>query len=346
MSQQQIRVGIIGGGWPGGAHARGYKESGGFKLAAVADLIPDRRKKLVADYGPMQEYSEAKELIADKGLEAVSVCLPTYLHLPTVLAALRAGKHVICEKPPAMNAKEARKIESAAAKSGKVVLYAVQRRFGGPELASRQAITKGYAGDVFHARAQWMRTRGIPVGTGWFPVKEKSGGGALIDIGVHMLDLAWHLLGQPRPMSVFATVYHKFKDLAPKQINMDVEDSAFALIRFEGGRSLELSASWAFNQPPQQQGTLCRIYGDKAALDVYTPGGAVIFRNFDGNGHAKSTPLPPPRVSGHAALMRHFRECILGKATPLIGPKEGVTLMQMVDAIYRSAETGRSAEIK
>jgi predicted dehydrogenase len=191
-----------------------------------------------------------------------------------------------------------------------------------------------------------MRTRGIPVGTGWFPVKEQSGGGALIDIGVHMLDLAWHLLGQPKPASVFAATYHKFADTAPKQIKMDVEDSAFALIRFEGGKSLELSASWAFNQPPQQQGTLCRVYGDKAAVDVYTPGGAVIFRNFDGEGKAKSTPLPPPRVAGHAALMRHFRECIVGKATPLIGAKEGVVLMQMIDGIYRSAETGKSVEIK
>src|SRR5262245_35906152 len=232
---QAIRVGIAGAGWPGGAHAKGYKQSGGFAVAAVADLRADRRKKLMAEHGALKEYDDAKELIADKSIDAVSICLPTYLHAPMVLAALRAGKHVICEKPPALDASEAHRIEKAASKSGKVLLYAVQRRFGGAEQAAKQAIAKGYAGDVFHARAQWLRTRGIPIGTGWFPIKEKAGGGPLIDLGVHMLDLAWHLLGQPKPTTVSAATYQKFKDLAPQNINMDVEDSAFALLRFEGG---------------------------------------------------------------------------------------------------------------
>jgi predicted dehydrogenase len=336
----------MGCGWPGGAHAKGYRESGGFRVSAVADLIPERRKKLIADFGAMKEYAEAKELLRDKELDAVSICLPTFLHAPMALAALRAGKHVICEKPPALDGREARKLEKAASKAGKVLLYAVQRRFGGPEQAAKQAIAKGYAGEVFHARAQWLRTRGIPIGTGWFPVKQKSGGGALIDIGVHMLDLAWHLLGEPRPTSAFASTYHKFKDLAPQNIKMDVEDSAFALLRFEGGKSLELSASWVFNQPPQQQGTICRVFGDKGAIDVYSSSGSVIYRNFNDKGEAKGSPLPPPRVVGHAALMRHFRECILGKATPMIGGREGVVLMQIIDAIYKSARTGRSVELK
>jgi predicted dehydrogenase len=313
---------------------------------AAADLIPERRAKLISEHGPMKEFGEASDLLRNKQIDAVSVCLPTFLHAPITLAALRAGKHVICEKPPALHAREARKLQAAAEKAGKVLLYAVQRRFGGAEQAARQAIAKGYAGDVFHARAQWLRTRGIPIGTGWFPVKQQSGGGAMIDIGVHMLDLAWHLLGEPRPVSAFATTNHRFKNLAPPNINMDVEDSAFALLRFEGGKSLELSASWVFNQPPQQQGTLCRIFGDKGAVDVYSPSGSVIYRNFNEKGEAKAAPLPPPRVTGHAALMRHFRECILGKVTPMIGGPEGVVLMQMVDAIYKSAGSGKSVEVK
>lgn len=346
MPQQTIRVGIIGGGWPGGAHARGYKQAGGFTVAHVADLIPERRKKLMSETGATRESGEARDLLRDKELDAVSVCLPTHLHAPIVVAALRSGKHVICEKPPAMTAREARQIEAAATKSGRVVLYSVQRRFGGAEQAARQAIAKGYAGEAYHARGQWLRTRGIPIGTGWFPVKDLSGGGALIDIGVHMLDLAWHLLGQPQPTSVFGATHQRFKDLAPRNINMDVEDSAFALLKFEGGKSLELSASWVLNQPPQQQGTLCRIYGDKAAVDVYTASGAVLYRNFDEKGQAKPTPLKPPRVTGHASLMRHFKDCIHGKSPPLIGPREGVILMQMIEAIYKSAQMGKSVEIR
>ncbi len=327
-------------------HARGYKGASGFKVVAVADLIPDRRKKIMSEFGATREYNEAKELVADKEIDAVSVCLPTHLHALIAIAALRSGKHVICEKPPAMSAKEAKQIEAAAVKAGKVVLYSVQRRFGAAEQAARQAIDKGYAGDLFHARTSWMRTRGIPIGTGWFPVKAQSGGGALIDIGVHMLDIAWFLLGQPKPISAYGTTYQKFKDLAPQHVAMDVEDSAFALIRFEGGKSVELSTSWALNQPPQQQGALCRLYGEKAAVDVYTPHGAVLYRNFDAKGQAKATPLKPPRIAGHVPLMRHFKDCIQGKTPPLIGPREGVVLMQMIEAIYKSAQSGKSVQMK
>jgi len=342
---QPIRVGIMGAGWPGGMHARGYQSAGGFKVVAVADLIPQRRKKLMEEFKVEREVAEAKELLAQTDLDAVSVCLPNHLHAAMTIAALRAGKHVVCEKPPAMNAKEAQRIAAAAQRANKVVLYSVQRRFGGAEQAAKQAIAKGYAGEVYHARSAWTRTRGIPIGTGWFTHKDESGGGALIDIGVHMLDLAWHMLGQPKPTSAFGAVHQRFTDLAPKNVGDDVEDSAFALIRFENGKSLELATSWALNQPPQQQGTVCRIYGDKAGVDVYTPNGSVIYRGFSKNGDAKPTPLKPPKVTGHTALLRHFRECVNGKSKPLVGPAEGVMLMKMIDAVYKSARTGKSVTL-
>jgi predicted dehydrogenase len=341
-----IRAGVIGGGWPGGQHAKGYIEAGGFKLVAVADLIPDRRRRLMSEYGATREYADAAELIKDKEIDCVSVCLPNFLHAPVTIAALKAGKHVICEKPPAMSAAEARKIESAANKAKRVVLYSVQRRFGGAEQAAKQAIAKGYAGEVYHARAAWMRTRGIPIGTGWFIDKSKSGGGALIDIGVHMLDLAWYLLGQPRPISAYGVVYQKFKSLLPPERKFDVDDSAFALIRFANGKSLEVGASWAINQPPQQQGGVVRIFGDAGSVDVYTAEGSTIYRHFDPKGESRSTVLKPPRIVSHAAMMRHFKECILGKAQPIIGASEGVMLMQMLDAIYKSSASGRSVEIR
>lgn len=341
-----IRVGIIGGGWPGGAHARGYTDAGGFTIGAIADLIPERRKTLVAAFNIEREYADAKDIIADKAIDAVSLCLPTHLHLEIALAALKAGKHVICEQPPALDAKQAKQIDAAARKKKKVLLYAFQRRFGGPEQAARQAIAKGYAGDVFHARVQWMRTRGIPIGTGWFTNKTQSGGGAMLDIGVHMLDLAWCLMGEPKPQSVFATTYRRFAHALPKTAKIDVEDSSFALLRFDGGKSVELAASWALNQPPQQQGTLCRLFGDKGAIDVYTPQGATLYRNFDDRGQSKTAPLKPPTTTGHAALMRHFRDCIVKGAKPQIGGPEGTLLMRIIDAIYRSAETGKSVEIK
>lgn len=342
---EATRIGIIGGGWPGKAHARGYAAAGGFKLAAVADLIPARRKQLMEEFGVQREYADARELIDDKEIDAVSICLPNHLHAPIAIAALKSGKHVMCEKPPAISVKEARQIESAAAKSGKVVLYAMQRRFGGNEQAARQAIAKGYAGEVYHARATWTRTRGIPLGTGWFTDKSKSGGGAMIDIGLPMLDVAWHLLGQPKPVSVFGVTHRRFGELMPQEIIADVEDAAFAMIRFEGGQSLELAASWALNQPPSQNGASCRIYGNQGAVDVYTGAGAILHRDVSEKGESKETPLKLPKTIGHTALVRHFRECILGTASPGIGAKEGVALMEMIEGIYRSAESGKSVQI-
>jgi len=343
---QTTRVGIIGGGWPGIAHARGYQAAGGFKIVAIADLIPSRRKQMMQEFSIPAEYDDAEKLLADRTIDAVSIGLPNFLHAPMVKAALKAGKHVLCEKPPAMNAREAAQMSAAAEKSGKVLLYSLQRRFGGAEQASKQAIEKGYAGEIYHARAAWTRTRGIPIGTGWFTDKSKSGGGSLIDIGVHMLDLAWHLMGQPKPTSVYGVAYQKFGGTLPPTHKFDVDDSAFAMIRFEGGKSLELAASWSLNQPPQQNGTICRLYGDKAAIEVYTPEGATLYRSFDAKGAAKANPLKPPKTVQHAALMRHFRDCILGKSKPIAGGPEGIMLMQMLDAIYKSSQTGKSVDIR
>jgi predicted dehydrogenase len=141
---QTTRIGIIGGGWPGVAHAKGYLTAGGFTVVAVADLIPDRRARLAADWPNAKQYADAVELIADPNVEAVSLCLPTHLHLPMALLAMKKGKHVILETPPGVSLRESRQLAAAANKRGKVLMYAFQRRFGGAELAAAQAIEKGY----------------------------------------------------------------------------------------------------------------------------------------------------------------------------------------------------------
>jgi predicted dehydrogenase len=312
----------------------------------VADLIPERRQKLAAELGKVKEYTDAKELIADKEIDAVSICLPTHLHVATAQAAMKSGKHVVLETPPGLSATQAKRNAAAAAKYGKLLAYAFQRRFGGAELAARQAIEKGYIGEPYHARATWMRTRGIPIGTGWYTDLEKSGGGALLDLGSHMLDIAWYLLGQPRPLTVYAVTQRRFRSLVPAELPYEVDDAAFAIVRFEGGKTLELGTSWAINQAPSQNGTTCRVYGSEGAVEVYTPNGPLLYRQFDAKGNAKETPLKQPKVVGHAAMLRQFRECLLGKAQPLVGGDQGVMLMQMIEALYKSAETGKSIEVR
>ena len=348
---QGIRVGVIGAGWPGMKHAEGYRAAGGFQLVAVADLIPARRRALAQQFSMPVEVPEADALLADKTIAAVSVCLPNHLHAPVVIKALKAGKHVVCETPAALDAAEAKRMSAAATKAGKTLLFAAQRRFGGPEQASHQAIAKGYAGDPYHARASWMRTRGIPAGTGnWYTDPARSGGGAMIDTGYQMLDLAWHLMGRPRPLSVFATTSNRMSSRAEgataEGATEPVENLVSVLIRLDGGRSIELSTSWAINQAPHQQGTICRVHGDKGAVEVYTPRGPLLYRNFGPKGDAKEVPLKTPKVVHYAAMMRHFKQCIAGGAQPLNGPADAVVLMGVIDAIYKSAASGKSADVK
>ena len=343
---QGIRVGVVGAGWPGVKHVEGYNGAGGYQIAAVADLIPARRKALLLQAPGAAEHADAQGVVDDRTIDVISICLPNDLHAPVAIAALKAGKHVVVETPPALGAGEAKKMAAAAAKAGKVLLYAAQRRFGGAEQAARQALDKGYAGDAYPARASWMRTRGVPTGTGWFTDRARSGGGALADLGVQMLDLAWSLLGQPRPVAVFATTHRRISDAAPEGRPFDVEDAGFVLVKFEGGKSLELSASWAINQPPRQQGTACRVYGDKGAVEVYTPQGPLLYRGFNAKGEAKETALKLPKVVHYPAMMRHLKRCIAGEEKQIVGPGEGAALMRMLEAIYKSAETGRSVEVK
>ncbi len=349
---QAIRVGILGAGWPGTRHAEGYRDAGGFHIAAVADLIPARRKTLMQQFGATREVADAVELAADPNLDAVSICLPNHLHLPIALAALKAGKHVICEMPPCLDSGEMRKLAAAVAKAGKILMFAAQRRFGAAEQAARQAVEKGYIGGAYHARASWMRTRGTPTGTGWFTDRERSGGGVVMDLGAAMLDLAWSLLGQPKPFSVFALFADRLsRERAaaatdPATGKAVVEETAFVLGRFEGGKTLELSSSWAINQPPRQQGTLCRLHGDRGAIDLYTSQGPLLYRQFNDKGDAKESPMKLPKTALYAAMMRQFKQAVHQSQPAVPGPAEGIVLMRMIDAIYKSAQTGKSVALE
>lgn len=336
-------MGIVGAGWPGSAHAKGYQAAGGFDIYAVADLIPQRRDELAKQFGIAKQYQAADELIADKLVDVVSLCVPNHLHAPLAVAALKAGKHVVCETPPALSAGEVRRMGSAAEKAQKTLLFTLQRRFGGGEQAARQAVAKGLLGRVYHVRAAWMRTRGVPSGTGWYLHSEQSGGGAMADLGLQMLDLAWDLLGNPKPLTVMAAGHN---GVVPRlEGTCDVEDAAVALLRFEGGATLELAASWAINQPPQQRGAVCRACGSEGAVEVYTDAGAILYRDFDQTGNCRPITLKGPKMIHHGALMRHLKECMLGKSQPLIGADRAGMLMQMLHAIYKSMETGKSAGV-
>ena len=327
-----LRLGILGAGAPGKAYAAAA-EAAGWKVGVVADAIPDRRAAIAKGLNAIEE-ADAMRAAGDPNLDAVAICLPTHLHAAVAQAALKAGKHVLIELPPAPTAKDAKAIEKAADKAGKMCLYGVVRRFGGAEQSAKQAIDKGYTGAIYHARAAWLRTRGVPRGTGWYADPALAGGGALIDLGLPLCDLLLSLAGGAAVRSVFATGHGN-------TAGIDVEEAGTIVLKLDGGATLELSVSWSLNQPPSQAGTTCRIACEQAAIDLYTPGGPVLYRQFDDAGNAKPTALKLPQTVGHVAMLRHFKNCILGKEKPLSGPADGVRLMVLTEAIYKSLYSGK-----
>ncbi|HEX5689136.1 MAG TPA: Gfo/Idh/MocA family oxidoreductase, partial [Roseiflexaceae bacterium] len=161
-----LRVGVIGAGWPGERHAEGYQALGTAKVVAVSDLDANRRAAFAALYGVPRTYADYNDLLADPEVEAVSIALPNFLHAPVAIAALTAGKHVLCEKPPAVTLAEAHAMAEAAKHHGRLLVYALQRRFNPASEMLRERLAEGTLGEIYHARAVWTRTWGVPRGVG------------------------------------------------------------------------------------------------------------------------------------------------------------------------------------
>jgi len=346
---QKLRVGILGAGWPGQQHARALRAGNRAILQACSEKEPERAAEFVKMFAPQNFYSEYAELLGDPQVDAVVVCLPNFLHFPATLAALEAGKHVLCEKPPTMNGAEMKVLQEEAEKRGLVYFFSRQFRFTPAMRRARELITQDALGTIYFAEAVWVRSRGIPLGIGgWFTEKKRSGGGALIDLGIHALDAAWFLMGTPRPVSVTASVFQNFKHLVQTPI-FDVEDAAFAFIRFENSAVVQLKTSWAGNltdEIPQGDGfgrelNNTTIYGTKATVRLRP---LTLFQ--DKAGKLVDTPLHPKDEADSFVLqMDNFLAAIEGKAEPLNNARQAVYLMEMLDAIYLSSNTGREVPI-
>lgn len=343
------KLGVIGTGWPGQQHARVMAAIPGADLYACADLDEERRQRFEKSYQPQKSFCDYHELLHDPAIEAVLVCLPNFLHFPASFAALEAGKHVFCEKPPTLNAAEMKVLHEEASERGLIYYFGRQFRFTPGMRAAKSLIEEGRLGRIYHAEATWVRSRGIPVGIGgWFTQKECSGGGALIDIGVHALDSVWYLMGAPKPLSVSAQVFRNFEHLVPDAL-FDVEDAAFGFIRFENGAVVTLSTSWAGNLPddiPQgeyfgRELNNSIVYGTKGTIRLKP---LTLFE--DQNGALTTVEIPlPDQADSFELQLRNFLDAITGHASPINNGEQAVQLMEMVDAIYASSSLGREVPI-
>lgn len=348
---KKLNLGIIGVGWPGQQHAIAARAIPGANLYACADSDEERRRAFEQEFFPEKTYRSYEELVRDADVHAVLICLPNFLHFPVSLAALEAGKHVLCEKPPTLNAAEMKVLREEATQRGLTYSFSRQFRFTPAMRAARQMVGQGRLGRIYHGQATFIRSRGIPVGVGnWFTEKKRSGGGALIDIGIHALDAVWYLMGTPRPVSINAKVFRNFAHLAAAASVFDVEDAAYAFIRFEKDAVVQLETCWAGNLPDTvpprkdfgQELVNSMIYGTKGSIRLNP---LTLFE--DRGGKIEKVPLDAPEnePNGFEMQLRNFLGAIRGTEKLVNDANQAVALMEMIDAIYASSELGREVPI-
>lgn len=345
--QKRLRVGVIGLGM-GRTHIEGWRQHPHVDVVAIADADPARLQAVGEKFSIAARYANTEAMLAAGRLDAVSICTPNKFHKQLTLAALDAGCHVLCEKPMAMNAEEGRAMLAAAKHAGRRLMINFSFRFSAASRGLKAQVESGMFGEFYFGRTAWHRRRGMPGFGGWFGTKELSGGGPLIDLGVHRLDLALWLMGYPKPAWVLGSTHDPIaSDLAAKSgKKFDVEDLAAALIRFENGATLIVEASWAANiQEAELMET--RLLGTKAGLlqknlnEGYTFD-AYIFTEKDGA--QLDIHLHPPVVPAPSS-MHDFAQAILTD-TPHPAPgEEGLIVMEILDAIYESARTGDPVRI-
>jgi predicted dehydrogenase len=340
---ERVKVAVIGVGM-GKAHAEYYQRCPEAELVALCDRDANRLAEVAGILGVSRTFTDTEELFRLPGLQAVSVALPNFLHAPITIAALNAGLHVLCEKPLAMSAAEATEMVATARRVGRRLMVHFNTRFNETSRLVKHAVENGELGDIYFARALWHRNRGIPGIGGWFTQKQLAGGGALIDIGVHRIDLALWLMGFPTVSSVSGATYsHLGQQIAARQgKSFDVDDLAAGFIRFESGASLTFEISWA-SQAEKREDMCTHLMG--------TAGGAII-RNLDEGYHMEARLLkdvggalveavPMTHLPGTESAQAHFVHCIQEDRETMAPGEQGLAVMQVLDAIYQSAATGR-----
>jgi len=345
---RKTKIGFIGGGGISRTHMRYMAEMGDVELAAVADVSEAALNQCSKEFGISHCFTDYQDLLKIKDIVAVTVGTPNGAHYRPTVDALAAGKDVMVEKPMAMTAQEAADMVKMARKCKKLLVIGFQHRFAASAQMLKRAIDKGDFGNVLYARCQALRRRGIP-NWGVFGRKDLQGGGPLIDIGVHMIEVAHYLMGSPQPVSAYGSMYTYLGDKPTDTVcpwpdwdynNYTVEDLAVGMVRFANGATLSIEASFAAHIGKGEW--TFTLMGEKAGGQFDPP---MIFKD-DAGTMVNLTPDWLPNTDAFRHKMRHFVECVQHR-TPSDAPGEhGLLVQQMLNAIYASAEQGREVKIK
>lgn len=354
---KKLKFGIVGcGGIFNAAHIWEYQGNPDIEPVAFCDIKIERAYEAAEKFGVSKDmcFENFEEMLDKVELDAVDICTPNYLHSIIAVAALNKGVNVMCEKPDAVSVSEATRMKEAAEKNGKTLMVMRNNRYRADSKFLKKFIEDGKMGDIYAVRCGWRRRRGIPGKGGWFTTKEQSGGGPLIDLGVHMIDLSIWLMGNPRPVAVSGATYCKFAEDssaadsvhsqfgdAVEDGTFDVEDLSMGFIRFDNGAVMQIEFSWASNI--ERENNFVHLYGTKAGSQMGDCG----FKIFsEENGCTTDlTPNLPNLPNGHSLNIKHFANVLLGKEEPMFVPQQGIDVVAILEAMYKSAELGKEIQL-
>lgn len=346
---KKLKAGVIGIGMISGGHTGSYKENPETELIAICDIdekwLPVAKEQLGVKYA----YTDYNELLANPEIDIVSICLPNMLHAPVTIAALNAGKHVLCEKPMAESAEMGRKMRDAELKSGKKLMISHNQRFGEDIQVMKALNDSGAFGDIYHVRVAWRRPLGMLPGPytyrsdgqmynrNWFNEKAKCGG-VLRDLGSHMIDLTMYILGFPELEGAYAAAYRKWTP----EVNagdkgkypFDSEDMVSGFVKFKGGLSIQVEFS--FGSPISNESLITNIYGTKMGAERV--GGVRLIKPTENGGFITEQ---ADFAAFGAHPFRHpswaFVDSVINDTPVPVPSDEGIKVLEVIDALYNSA---------
>lgn len=343
----KVNIGVVGcGSIARRMHLPAWASLPGAQISAICDCDEQCLREMSEQFGIERIFADFDDMLSCDDIDVIDICTPNFLHMPQAVAALEAGKHVMIEKPLARNFAEAEKIIQAANENDRKLTIAFPLRFRSEGATLKKFVDAGELGEIYYVHARALRRRGVPL-RGVFTDKEKQGGGPLIDLGIHYIDLMLWLMGHPKPVFASGVSYQKIGnrecDPGSNQSwdykNFTVEDFAAGLVRFDNGASMVIECSFAANI---QEDTLgATIIGDRGGAELLP---LRIFREERGE-MVDLTPASLPDCKPYVILAKGFLDSIKDSSRPLVTGEEGLIAMKIVDMIYRSAEIGREVQL-
>lgn len=353
LAANKLRVGFIGAGGISNTHVPGWQASPYAEIVAGSDPHEPTLKKWGAKHDISRLTTNPEDLLADDSIDIIDICTPNMYHTPWVLKALEAGKHVICEKPLAPTPGEIRQMIAARDKSGKLLMTAQHFRFSALSQAMKKEIDAKALGEVYHARS-WMLRRSAYIPTQTFVYKKNAGGGACIDIGVHILDLTLWMMGHPKPVAVSGVARTElakrekvFSVWNPGDMpqDMDVEEFAAAFVRFDNGATMMLECAWILHHDTIDEDMQMWLYGTKGGS--HWPSAQFLNSNYETQQHYnRILKVSRDKMEPHAAECFEFAKAIAeGKPSP-VPPEHSLYNLTILEGIYRSQAEDKEVRLE